>query len=361
MTAKRLPLTEGNRFFHTIGCFQAVTGENFKKYPDLPLESMERRKTRFLFFPQSSMPDLSLLATLAGDSPALTPKSPSTIATQSQSLRTSRVDSIVARPSLPQNFARPIARAPIPKPRSGIQLYTQRLAALQSGYIHSRIPANSFETAWQNAVGQPTYEQWRKLLSSESRTIAQRNHRSPIAVMLGDSLSQWFPNDRLPAASTWLNQGISGETTRGILARSGDLANAQPHTIYVMAGVNDIKRGISDREIIQNLSQTLQRLRQRHPNAQIVLQSILPTRSPQIQNDRIAGLNQWLSVMAQRHGAYYLDVHQYFAARDGYLRSDLTTDGIHLNERGYGVWQSVLNQSEQYLVNAGTRGPIATR
>jgi lysophospholipase L1-like esterase len=314
------------------------------------------------------MPDLSLLATLAEASPTLTPKSTLPIATQSQALRTSRVDRIVARPSLPQSFARPTSARPtsaqpIPKPRSGIQLYTQRLAALQSGYIHTRIPPNSFEAAWQNAVGQPTYEQWRKLLSSESRTIAHRNQRtrSPIAVMLGDSLSQWFPNDRLPTASTWLNQGISGETTRGILARSGDLANAQPHTIYVMAGVNDIKRGVSDREIIQNLSQTLQRLRQRHPNAQIVLQSILPTRSPQIQNDRIAGLNQWLSVMAQRQGAYYLDVHQYFAARDGYLRSDLTTDGIHLNERGYGVWQSALNRSEQYLANAGNRGPIATR
>jgi lysophospholipase L1-like esterase len=297
------------------------------------------------------MPDLSLLTTLAVASPALTPKSSAPIATQSQALRTTRVDRIIARPSLPQSFARPDSAKSIPKPQSGIQLYRQRLAALQSGYIHTRIPPNSFEAAWQNAVGQPTYEQWRKLLSSESRTIAQRNQRtrSPIAVMLGDSLSQWFPNDRLPATSTWLNQGISGETTRGILARSGDLANAQPHTIYVMAGVNDIKRGVSNREIIQNLSQTLQRLRQRHPNAQIVLQSILPTRSPQ------------LSVMAQRQGAYYLDVHQYFAARDGYLRSDLTTDGIHLNERGYGVWQSALNQSEQYLANAGNRGPIATR
>ncbi len=313
------------------------------------------------------MPDLSLLVarplppTPVGPEPVYPP-----IATRPQVIRASRVDRIAARPSLPQNFTRPPISHPNPKPRSGIQLYQQRLAALKSGQIHSRLPPNSFEAAWQNAVGQPTYEQWRKLLSSESRSIAQIAHRrdrhqSPIAVMLGDSLSQWFPNDRLPISSTWLNQGISGETTRGILARTPDLTSAQPHTIYLMAGVNDIKRGVSDRDIIQNLSQTIQRLRHRNPQAHIVLQSILPTRSPQIQNDRIARLNQWLSVMAQRQGAYYLDVHRPFAARDGYLRSDLTTDGIHLNERGYAVWQSALNQSEQTLANARTTGPIATR
>jgi lysophospholipase L1-like esterase len=314
------------------------------------------------------MPDLSLLvARPLPPTPIVPAPTYQPIATRHPIIRTTRVDRIAARPSLPQNFTRLPISQPNPKPRSGIQLYQQRLAALKSGQIHSRIPPNSFEAAWQNAVGQPTYEQWRKLLRSESRSIARRGdlRHSPIAVMLGDSLSQWFPTDRLPTSSTWLNQGISGETTRGILARTPDLTSAltsaQPHTIYVMAGINDIKRGVSDRDILQNLSQTIQHLRQRNPQAQIVLQSILPTRSPQIQNDRIARLNPWLAIIAQRQGAYYLDVHRQFAARDGYLRSDLTTDGIHLNERGYAVWQSVLHQSEQYLANARTTGPIATR
>jgi lysophospholipase L1-like esterase len=252
----------------------------------------------------------------------------------------------------------------IPKPKSGIQLYRQRLAALQSGQIYTRLPQNSFESSWRNAVGQPTYEQWRKLIRNESRSITRsivNPSGRPVAVMLGDSLMQWFPNDRLPGAVTWLNQGISGETTRGILARVGDSERAQLRTIYIMAGVNDIKSGISDREIIQNLSQTIQRLRDRNPNAQIVLQSILPTRSRQIQNDRIAHLNRSLLMMAEGLNVHYLDVHQYFAASDGYLRSDLTTDGIHLSEMGYAVWQSALEASESYLATLQRDEPIATR
>lgn len=179
--------------------------------------------------------------------------------------------------------------------------------------------------------------------------------------MLGDSLSLWFPSDRLPQSSVWLNQGISGETTHGVLVRSTDLATAHPSTIYVMAGVNDLKRGLRDSDILRNISQTLKQLRQRHPNAQIVLQSILPTRSAQVPNDRIAQINAWLSVVAKRQGAYYLDIHSHFTARDGYLRSDLTTDGIHLSDRGYAVWQSALNQSEVYLAQSRSNGPIAVR
>ncbi len=252
----------------------------------------------------------------------------------------------------------------IPKPKSGIQLYRQRLAALNSGQIYTRLPQNSFEASWRNAVGQPTYEQWRKLIRSESRSITRsiaNPSARPVAVMLGDSLMQWFPNDRLPRAVTWLNQGISGETTRGILARAGDSERAQLRMIYIMAGVNDIKSGISDREIIRNLSQTIQRLRDRNPNAQIVLQSILPTRSRQIQNDRIAHLNRSLLMMAEGLGVHYLDVHQYFTASDDYLRSDLTTDGIHLSEAGYAVWQSALEASEPYLATIQQSEPIATR
>lgn len=307
------------------------------------------------------MPDIALLLSLTPAHPIPWPKRPTepVAQRQSQRIRSSRVNKVASRPSLPQTFSPSNLRFNA-YPRSGIQLYHQRLAALQSGQIHSRLPNHSFEAVWRNATGQPSHKQWRTLLKDESQSIARRSS-GPVAVMLGDSLSLWFPSDRLPQSSVWLNQGISGETTREVLMRSTDLATNHPSTIYVMAGVNDLKRGIRDPDILNNISQTLQQLRQRHPNAQIVLQSILPTRSAQIPNDRIAHLNTWLSVVAKRQGAYYLDIHSHFTARDGYLRSDLTTDGIHLSDRGYAVWQSALNQSEVYLAQSRSHGPIAVR
>ncbi|NJM45007.1 MAG: hypothetical protein HC860_01655 [Alkalinema sp. RU_4_3] len=50
-------------------------------------------------------------------------------------------------------------------PRSGIQQYYQRLTALKAGRLYTRLPANSYQEVWSQAQGQPTYEQWRKLLA----------------------------------------------------------------------------------------------------------------------------------------------------------------------------------------------------
>lgn len=233
------------------------------------------------------------------------------------------------------------------RPRSGSQLYSQRAAALTVGQVHTRVSPNSFRSAWATSVQQPTYEQWKWLLAQEASSV--RGANEPVGVLLGDSLSLWFPSDRLPQTRLWLNQGISGDTTDGVLRRLANFGHTRPRIIYVMAGINDLKHGASDTTILRNLQQIVQQLRQTHPQAQIVMQSILPTRSLPVSSQRIANLNQQLKAIANQNGAYYLDVYSYMADANGYLRPDLTTDGLHLNAKGYEVWQTVLNTAETQI------------
>lgn len=236
------------------------------------------------------------------------------------------------------------------QPRSGSQLYAQRVAATRTQQLHSRFPGNSFQATWQQSAQQPTYQQWRKLLAQEA--IVARNNASNVGILLGDSLSLWFPNSYLPETRSWLNQSISGDTTNGILKRLGDFSKTRPSVIYIMAGVNDLKRGATDTEILGNLRQIVYQLRRAHPQAKIVMQSILPTRSLPVTPQRISRLNQQLKAIANRQGAYYLDVYSYMADANGYLRSDFTTDGLHLNPRGYQTWQSVLQQAELQIASS---------
>jgi lysophospholipase L1-like esterase len=252
---------------------------------------------------------------------------------------------ITAGRSSPIEFSQPTPVAP----KSGIQLYSQRLNALRAGRLYTRLPADSFYEQWIQASGHPSYDQWRKLLTLEARAAARGKGNRPMAVMVGDSLSQWFPVDRLPSQQLWLNQGISGDTTSGILNRLTLFAKSNAETIYLMAGVNDLKRGAGDREILRNINQIIQRLKQQNPNAQIVVQSILPTRSRQIPNERIAKLNSLIDIVAQRQGVNYLDLHQQFSDRDGYMRQEFTTDGIHLSPEGYEQWQIALQRLDQKL------------
>ncbi|MEP0916052.1 GDSL-type esterase/lipase family protein [Leptolyngbya sp. DQ-M1] len=242
-------------------------------------------------------------------------------------------------------FSTKIAANSSQAPQSGGQLYVQRLAALQIGKLYTRLPSDSFAEIWRGAALQPTYQQWRNLLAQESKAVSKRSSDRDLAILLGDSLSLWFPCDRLQSSRIWLNQGISGDTTWNILARLSDLVETRPSEIYLMAGVNDLKMGATDAEIVWNIQRIITKLQEMHPNARIIVESILPTRSHRIPHDRIAGINAQLKAIAQRASASYLDLYSEFVDQDGQILSEYTTDGIHLSAQGYAAWQSVFQES----------------
>jgi len=234
-------------------------------------------------------------------------------------------------------------------PRSGAQLYQQRRAALAAGRLYTHLPPDSFASAWEPARTQPTHAQWQQLLQQEARAIARGQGDNRLSILLGDSLSQWFPTPLLPRGPFWLNQGISGENTQQVRQRLAALRGTRPSTLYVMAGINDLRQGASDATVLANLRAIARELHQQHPEAAIVLQSLLPTRWPNLSSDRIDRLNAAIRQIAREEGLVYLHLQPLFADADGQLRADLTTDGLHLNRQGYQVWQAALQATEQQL------------
>ncbi|MDY6937842.1 MAG: GDSL-type esterase/lipase family protein [Cyanobacteriota bacterium] len=233
-----------------------------------------------------------------------------------------------------------------PVPVSGAQLYYQRVAAANAGFIHTRLPRYSFRAVWVDAIETPTHEQWQELLATEATVMADAQEDRPLSIVLGDSLSLWMPASEFSDDRLWLNQGISGDTTGGILSRLRVLDATNPDRIYLMAGINDIKIGLSDEEILANYHQILEYLRQTHPYAETIVQSILPTRRENLPNDRIRELNRQLAEIAAREGATFVDLQVYFTDASGDLQPNLTTDGLHLSPQGYQVWQWVIEQIE---------------
>jgi len=109
-----------------------------------------------------------------------------------------------------------------------------------------------------------------------------------------------------------------------------------------MAGTNDLRQGVSDEQILNTIHQILYRLRQTHPQAQIIVQSILPTRVSIQSSDRIHHLNEQIAAIAVQQQANYLNLYALFLGRDNQLRPELTTDGIHLTPLAYRIWQQEL-------------------
>ena len=234
----------------------------------------------------------------------------------------------------------------------------QGVTAFLSTVVTPSPPPNS-ETQTQQVVTPQMgkrhkldYQKWVNILKQEAEVIAEKKPRN-LNILAGDSLSLWFPSELLPDNKTWLNQGISGEKTAGLLKRLNLFDKTAPETIFVMIVINDLVAGISDEKILKNQRQTMAYLRKKHPKAQIVIQSILPHQGSlatwegkdkllAIPNSRIRNLNQQLQTIAAKEDVKYLNLYPLFADKQGNLRSKFTTDGLHLNPNGYLVWSSAL-------------------
>ena len=202
-----------------------------------------------------------------------------------------------------------------------------------------------------------TYEQWLDVLKQEAAAVAKRQPER-LTVLLGDSLSLWFPADQLPSDRAWLNQGISGDTTAAIVKRISFLDETKPQTIFVMAGINDFKKGSTVDEVLERYRTLVQTFKQKHPTSELVVQAVLPhgaemtgVDDPEqvlaIPNDQIVKFNQKLASLAKEEQVLFLNLHPLFADKEGFLRSDLTTDGLHLNPSGYLVWSTALQTFSQ--------------
>lgn len=218
-----------------------------------------------------------------------------------------------------------------------------------SQWIEQENDVNAFSN---NPRHKWSYDEWVSQLEREANAVSSTSP-DDLSILLGDSISLWFPHDLLPTETTWLNQGISGEGSVGLLQRLDLIAATSPDIIYLMIGINDLLRDVGDDTLLANQQQIIQDLKVMHPDATIVVQTILPHASDRItwegksqllaiSNDRIQDLNRRLAIIAQNEDVEYLDLQPMFSDADGNLRVDLTTDGLHLNDNGYRVWASAL-------------------
>ena len=161
-------------------------------------------------------------------------------------------------------------------------------------------------------------------------------------VVLGDSLtnggawSQNFPNEVV------VNQGISGDTTEGMLARVDAVNAVRPGKVLIMAGINDLLRGKPVEATLANYAQILARLDD--GGKRLVVQSTLYTRPPAnvLVNDYVRKLDEGLlTLCTANRRCTYIDVNT-VVAPEGFLIAGFTTDGLHLNQPGYEAWFKLL-------------------
>ncbi|MCI9331414.1 MAG: hypothetical protein HFG05_04475 [Oscillibacter sp.] len=117
--------------------------------------------------------------------------------------------------------------------------------------------------------------------------------------------------------------------------------------IYIMLGINELG-WTKTKTFHDQYAKLIDRVREDHPEAKIVLQSIPPVSAKQeakktyVNNQRIAEYNQVIRTLAEEKACYFLDVAAGLAGEDGLLPKELNFDGIHLNPAGCKIWLNYL-------------------
>ena len=221
-------------------------------------------------------------------------------------------------------------------------LFNTQLIIGQEKNIFDYLPKNNQHLIYHDDWGKNNYN---KLLNQFNSNPLNNGD----IIFLGNSITaegkEW--SVRLDN-SIIRNRGIGGDTTDGILARSGEIIDSNPTAVFLLIGINDLYNNTIEKPsvsyIADNIINIAKKIKSNSSNTKVYIQTLLPISKKKsykyydLYNQSIKRINK-IIIENQQKGLYsIIDLHSLFVDNKGQLRSDLTYDGLHLNEQGYLVW-----------------------
>ena len=192
-------------------------------------------------------------------------------------------------------------------------------------------------------------------IQTKYRELNQISVIEPDIIFIGDSIIEYYPlQELLGTSKTIVNRGIRGYQT-GLLLDNLDahLYGDAVDQIVILIGTNDIGKDIPMNEALNNLESVIQTISRDYPLSQIKLVSILPVNEGEDfkqtvyirTNEKIKAWNQAYQDLASAYmQVEFVPVFENLLDQKGQLKSDFTTDGLHLSVSGYQALSSTLKK-----------------
>ncbi len=167
-------------------------------------------------------------------------------------------------------------------------------------------------------------------------------------LFIGDSLV-----DGMYFQSTKKNvflSGVGGSTVEDWRAWSSKLIEElAPKTLMIALGVNNTSRDLKFdiKDFIKNY-QEICSIAKEQGVEEIIILSVLPVGKDQVlgnlvfDSEAIKNINTALQKLAKENYYIYLDTYSHFVNEEGFIFPNLTTDGVHLTEKGYILWKKLI-------------------
>ncbi|WP_405266494.1 GDSL-type esterase/lipase family protein [Cellulophaga sp. Ld12] len=200
-----------------------------------------------------------------------------------------------------------------------------------------------FMTATAQSQDWPDLERFK----AKNDSLGLPDEHEQRVVFMGNSITQgWidYGNPNLFKENTFINRGISGQTTPQMLLRfRQDVINLKPKAVVILAGINDIagNTGPSTLKMIQNNFVSMVELA--HANQiKVIISSILPANKfawkPGINPaDSVIEMNTFLKAYATANDCYYLDYYAVLVDDEKGMKDIYSEDGVHPTVIGYDI------------------------
>ena len=177
--------------------------------------------------------------------------------------------------------------------------------------------------------------------------IAMNRKSPPRTVFIGNSITHYWGGE--PAhplhrgEDSWKkvldpagtrNFGFGWDRVENVIWRvyHDELDGYDAGRVIINIGTNNLHLN-SDEEILEGMELLLKAVKERQPDAEILLLGLYPRRD---QEKRVSALNLKYAMLAGKMNVRYADVGQDLLKPDGKIDESLFTDGLHPNAEGYG-------------------------
>ena len=188
----------------------------------------------------------------------------------------------------------------------------------------------------------------------DNKTVAAPAKNEQRVVFMGDSITDSWDspaNGGFFPGKPYVNRGISGQTTPQMLVRfRRDVIELKPNVVVILAGTNDIagNTGPTTLEAIQDNLRSMAELATAN-RIRVVLASVMPVSDYEVRDgkplnqtvrrppEKILALNKWIQEYVRTNHHTYLDYFSATVDDKGFLKDELSNDGLHPNVQGYAV------------------------
>lgn len=165
-------------------------------------------------------------------------------------------------------------------------------------------------------------------------------------VFLGDSITEYYDLDEYYPDIPVVNSGHAGYATNDIIENLDEYVyQYNPSKVFILIGTNDIEEDGTVDGIVSNIEAIIDNIKKNRPYCKIYLQSIYPVdKAGKRDNKTISKINTKLVDLSLEKDIVYIDVYSELIDDNNILKSEYTTDGLHISDVGYKKITSILKK-----------------